>query len=381
MITSGSATGIGNVVICGAGVIGTSIAYHLAKLGVPSRVIDPVGLAPAASGKAGGFLALDWNAGPLDELSRRSFHLHEKLAQDLDLDDKCYRRLRCEAVAVDGSDRVVQPSQKKLQGLNDIDWADVGVVGSRCLGTTDTIAQTHPKLFVEALWRDAEKLGCEMLIHEVDDVQLSSDGKSVTGVKIKSKKNKDGGEQQDPSEGEVIPADVVIIAMGPWSSRIKSLPVPQLYGQKYHSAILRPKRVLDQAVFFQGLGDPEVYPRPDGDVYVCGYPDSPVIIQEEPGSVQVRPEAVDRLINVAGKLSTELAEAEVVRNKCSSCHLPVTANGMPAMGPFTGVKGAYIATGHSCWGILNAPASGEAMAELIVNGETSHVDLRPFYPR
>ena len=30
-----------------------------------------------------------------------------------------------------------------------------------------------------------------------------------------------------------------------------------------------------QAVFFQGLGDPEVYPRPDGDVYVTGFPDPP----------------------------------------------------------------------------------------------------------
>lgn len=390
MITPGAASSIGNVVICGAGVIGTSIAYHLAKLGVPSRIIDPIGLAPAASGKAGGFLALDWNAGPLDELSRRSFYLHEQLAQDLDLGDTCYRRLRCEAVAVDGSDRVFQPSQKKLQGLNGIDWADVGVVGSRCLGTTETIAQTHPKVFVEALWREAEKLGCEMLIHHVDDVQLSSDGKSVTGVKISQRKNSDekvslstlhaSPDEQDPSAAEVIPADVVIIAMGPWSSRIKSLPVPQMYGQKYHSAILRPKRVLDQAVFFQGFGDPEVYPRPDGDVYVCGYPDSPVIVQEEPGSVEVRSEVVDRLINVAGKLSTELAEAEVVREKCSSCHLPVTANGMPTMGPFSGVKGAFIATGHSCWGILNAPATGEAMADLIVKGETSHVDLRPFFP-
>ena len=28
----------------------------------------------------------------------------------------------------------------------------------------------------------------------------------------------------------------------------------------------------------------------------------------------------------------------------------------------TGVEGAYVAAGHSCWGILNSPATGEAMA-------------------
>jgi glycine/D-amino acid oxidase-like deaminating enzyme len=30
--------------------------------------------------------------------------------------------------------------------------------------------------------------------------------------------------------------------------------------------------------------------------------------------------------------------------------------------------------------MLNAPATGEAMAELILDGTTSHVDLAPFVP-
>ena len=362
---------IGNVVICGAGVIGTSIAYHLAKLGTPSTVIDPIGLAPAASGKAGGFLALDWNAGPMDELSRRSFYLHEVLAKELGLDDKCYRRLTCEAVAVDGSDRKgILPSQKKLQS---VDWADIGVLGSRCIGTKETIAQTHPKTFVEALWRESQKMGCSMTIGKVEDVLLenATNGEKkqkCTGVKL--------------SDGTEIIADIVVIAMGPWSSQLPSLQtvIPQMYGQKYHSAILKPDRVLDQAVFFQGLGDPEVYPRPDGDVYVCGFPDSPIIVTERPGAVEVRPEAVQRLVDVSGKVSTELRDAGVVYEKCSSCYLPITENGMPLMGPLPSISGAFIATGHSCWGILNAPASGEAMAELITYGKTNHVDLTNFLP-
>ena len=45
-----------------------------------------------------------------------------------------------------------------------------------------------------------------------------------------------------------------------------------------------------------------------------------------------------------------------------------------------GVEGAYVATGHSVWGILNAPATGEAMAELIVEGRARTVDLAPFDP-
>lgn len=45
-----------------------------------------------------------------------------------------------------------------------------------------------------------------------------------------------------------------------------------------------------------------------------------------------------------------------------------------------GVEGCYVATGHSCWGILNGPATGEAMAELIVRGSSSSVDLSAFDP-
>jgi glycine/D-amino acid oxidase-like deaminating enzyme len=44
------------------------------------------------------------------------------------------------------------------------------------------------------------------------------------------------------------------------------------------------------------------------------------------------------------------------------------------------VKGIYVATGHSVWGILNAPATGEAMAELIVDGVARTVDLSRFHP-
>jgi hypothetical protein len=50
------------------------------------------------------------------------------------------------------------------------------------------------------------------------------------------------------------------------------------------------------------------------------------------------------------------------------------------MGAVPGARDAYVATGHSVWGILHAPATGEAMAELILNGAASMVDLSPFDP-
>src|ERR1700719_3232010 len=73
-----------HVLICGGGVIGASIAYFLARRGVGASVIERTGIACAASGKSGGFLALDWCDGtPLEALARRSFALHARLAQEI----------------------------------------------------------------------------------------------------------------------------------------------------------------------------------------------------------------------------------------------------------------------------------------------------------
>ena len=46
--------------IVGGGVIGTSVAYQLAARGVDVIVLERSAIACAASGKSGGFLAIDW---------------------------------------------------------------------------------------------------------------------------------------------------------------------------------------------------------------------------------------------------------------------------------------------------------------------------------
>ena len=90
------------IVIVGGGISGVSTAYYLAKRGVRATLVDPVGIAPAASGKAGGFLALDWNDGaPMGPLARKSFALHADLAEEFGAATIDYRRLTCEAVATE----------------------------------------------------------------------------------------------------------------------------------------------------------------------------------------------------------------------------------------------------------------------------------------
>ena len=73
-----------------------------------------------------------------------------------------------------------------------------------------------------------------------------------------------------------------------------------------------------------------------------------------------------------------LAGARVVRRQ--ACYRPVTDDGLPLIGRVPGVGNAYVATGHGPWGILNAPATGLALAELISDGASASVDLRSFDP-
>ena len=51
----------------------------------------------------------------------------------------------------------------------------------------------------------------------------------------------------------------------------------------------------------------------------------------------------------------------------------------PVIGRLPAYKSVYMAAGHYCWGILNSPATGKGLAELIVNGKSS-IDLSAFDP-
>ena len=103
-----------HVLICGGGVIGASIAYFLSCRGVKATVIEGTGLACAASGKSGGFLALDWCDGsPLAPLARRSFALHVGLAEEIAV----VARLPTSGAAIAQrlDDRAIEPNPRDVQ--------------------------------------------------------------------------------------------------------------------------------------------------------------------------------------------------------------------------------------------------------------------------
>ena len=121
---------------------------------------------------------------------------------------------------------------------------------------------------------------------------------------------------------------------------------------------------------------PELFPRADGTTWVCA-----ISWQERCRSIRRRhgdAGAHARLETMCRNISPALAAMPIVARQ--ACFRPVTEDGLPLIAPVHGADGAYVATGHSVWGILNAPATGEAMAELILDGAARHVDLTAFTP-
>src|SRR5215468_3612741 len=111
-----------HVVICGGGVIGACTAYFLARRGIGVTVVERAEVAAAASGKAGGFLALDWCAGtPLDALARRSFALHAALQEETGA-DWSYRRMSAY------SGMVVGEGSARRHAPCDLEWLADGIV-------------------------------------------------------------------------------------------------------------------------------------------------------------------------------------------------------------------------------------------------------------
>jgi glycine/D-amino acid oxidase-like deaminating enzyme len=186
-------------------------------------------------------------------------------------------------------------------------------------------------------------------------------------------------------DGALMPADAVVIAMGPWSDLARQwLPLPVVGGLKGFSITLMPDSPPPaQALFVDYLDDdgthssPEIFTRPDGEVYVCGLSDD-LPLPEDPSRVALDARATATLQRAAGRMSSSLSRAPLLSEH--ACYRPICADALPLMGSVPEVAGAFIATGHNCWGILNAPASGAAMAELIAAGEATCVDLRAFSP-
>src|SRR5262249_10539545 len=133
------------IVICGGGAIGAAVAYFLSRRGAEPIVIERHAVAGAASGKAGGLLALRWCRGTsLDPLARRSFTLHAELAEELGNPWGHCRLTTYAGYAIE---------KHGADGAPQRPWLSAAVAITGRLGSPQTTAVVEPRAFTTGLMR------------------------------------------------------------------------------------------------------------------------------------------------------------------------------------------------------------------------------------
>jgi glycine/D-amino acid oxidase-like deaminating enzyme len=402
----------------GGGIIGCTAAYYLTHHPRfdPSihtvTLIEASKLANAASGKAGGLVAA-WSYP--SNLARLSFDLHDQLAQNHNGTDLWgYRRVRC------GQLTAVAPQQKENHSLqsgsrptidlgkfwdrdpkdssvlpNDLDWFDQkSAQAYEEFADTSSTAQVHPFQFSCSMARLAEQNGARVIFGQVQHIN-SCNADDATGNASPLAASDDLSQRKVDSVTYVdkvtltevtLPATTVVLAAGPWTSTL--FPRIQMQPLRAHSVSIKLKRPVSAYCLFSDirLQDPqpggkeaksislEIYARPNNEIYICSQGDLNVPLPPPGNVVEVSSDSCQNMINAATSISEELRNGQVTGRR--ACYLPVLdigASNNPLIG-FTELAGLALATGHSCWGISNAPGTGKAISELILDGQITCLD-------
>lgn len=400
-----------SVIICGGGIIGCSVGYYLTtKFSFHCTIIEKVSIGSGASGKAGGFLAQSWcDTGPVGPLARLSFKLHSEQSQTFGKDEIDYRPMNTYSLTLKPEKKNLKNEQKE-----DLNWVDQsGVSSIQEIGKTTNTAQVHPFKLTNTLANQIVKNYGQILYGEVIGIEheeFNGIKQKITGVKyIKN----------DDKSVCIVPCDYVVFSMGPWSNKcfswISSLSptIPQCLISSYKADSVRfqprttvpntalfmsyfppskispslpsilPSNLIKNSFKFPSFLDVEVYPRPDGEVYICTSSKKDIPLPETSLEVTADNESIIFLSTFARHLSslfhqTDPNDPKVEVIGAQACYLPISTDGVPIIGEIPGLEGGYIATGHSCWGILNSSGTGLALSELIATGSSTSLNLKPY---
>ncbi|KAH9909739.1 FAD dependent oxidoreductase [Xylariomycetidae sp. FL2044] len=278
----------------------------------------------------------------------------------------------------------------------DLDWINGELVREYAEmglpGYTET-AQVHPLHFTTAIAELARKGGTEIRINtKVTKINLNTVSKAVTSV-----------EYLDRTTNEtrtILGVTDVVVAAGPWTGRL--VPSTKVEGLRIHSVVFNAnvspfavftnislppgwapahRAALGQKRLHRGNVDPEIYARPGSEVYACGEPDySKLPLPDLADQCECDDLQCDDLIAYIGTVSPVLGAAPIAAKQ--ACYIPqhIREESLPLVGP-TSVPGLWIASGHTCWGIQNGPATGKLISEFLFDGEAKSADIADLDPR
>ncbi|KAF7514361.1 hypothetical protein GJ744_000131 [Endocarpon pusillum] len=401
-----------NIVIVGGGIIGSTTAYFLTRH--PSynpslhsiHLIEAASIASGASGKAGGLLAL-W-AYP-SSIVPLSFRLHEALAKEHGGEKRWgYRGVSCGQLDIKGrrlgdataggkgNPNVVNPvhdeakerislkkrsndSYQALQAAgvpDDLDWlVDSNIQSYDSMGTPENTAQVHPYQFTTSMAQLAQEKGAEIILGSVKSINYKDNDNAVESITYIAK---------NTNTSTTVPATDIILTLGPWTQSL--LPHAPISALRAHSITIRPSRPCSAYAIFTSITlppqfrpggknkrpqhvSPEIYARPNNELYACGEGDTLVPLPPTSAEVAVDESRCQDIADYCSAISDELRDGEILTRQ--ACYLPQVesrAGSGPLIGK-TSTKGLFLAAGHTCWGIQNGPGTGKLMSEFVFDGK------------
>jgi glycine/D-amino acid oxidase-like deaminating enzyme len=163
-----------------------------------------------------------------------------------------------------------------------------------------------------------------------------------------------------------LPCDAFVVSNGPWACQAEdwfpgSVQLP-MEGVKSTSIVWEPPKdgaPVDATALFCGEDSRygthlEVYPRPDGTVYLCGIGGSDYVPRDALKRGAFRDECLPKPGRVDAATSAFTAMSRRYRDSgrlavTQACMRPCPPDALPYMGRIPGHDGAYINAGHNCW--------------------------------
>ncbi|MFZ4875278.1 NAD(P)/FAD-dependent oxidoreductase [Janthinobacterium sp. Mn2066] len=328
------------IVIIGAGIVGASLAYHLASHGAHVIVLEAQAIASGVTGTS--FAWIHTTHGNADPTA----HLHSAAIAE-------YRRLETElpqlkihwggALSYGGEAGNMPPAtlvsreqictlEPKLKHPPEHAWH------AAAEGALDAVAATH------ALLAGAQAHGAQVLTH-TPVLDFSRDGSSVTGVKT-AKEN--------------IAADLVVLAAGTATASLAAMLGATLPITTSPAILICYKAPANLVQGIISSPQMEIRQGADGcllaaEDYLDDTPDN------QPAAVAQRTAAAiqDELHGATG-IETELA--------CVGWR-PMPADGIPIIGPLPNMCGAYVCAMHP--GVILAAVVGRLASEEIITGKAA----------
>lgn len=367
--------GEAEVVVIGGGVVGSSIAYFLARAGKKVVLIEKGYKAGEASGANAAFVwSITRKPGIDIRLAMHSINIHRQLQQELDMgfeyvynggllviedeEQLPFVEAHVKARAEDGYPLEMIDAKQvfELEPLLSEEKI-IGAVFSPVDGTT------NPIFLVISLNLQAQKLGAKIFHHtEVRGIE-------VMGGKIKGVITDKG----------TIKTNTVVNAAGSWGCFIGEMVGLKVPITPFQLAMLVTEQ-LPPCVFHPIMGASYMVEEDTGKEggLGCGL----IISQQASGNLLIgaswrdagydkrtNQEEIELIARVNVEVMPSLKDVRAIRSYAN--FFPHTDDDLPILGKVDGVEGFIMACGHNGHGIGLGPGSGKLIQELICEGITS----------